>query len=152
VKHDIFPGKSYGFRQTDHEGGKINPADATKSYFSLDQERALHPPMQRRHVSVRLLHNGRLSGGARRRGGRLDAIWIAHGSRIADAPLTDSPFSRTEAVRLIHSLLVNEIKSKRRVLVSFDFAYGYSVDFVAALRAATGKSVEFYLGLWFGSI
>jgi hypothetical protein len=58
------------------------------------------------------------SGGARRRGGRSDTIWIAHGPRIADAPLTDSPFSRTEAVRLIHSLLVNEIEAKRRVLVS----------------------------------
>jgi precorrin-8X/cobalt-precorrin-8 methylmutase len=80
------------------------------------------------------------SGGARRRGGRSDTIWIAHGSRIADEPLTESPFSRTEAVRLIHSLLVNEVESKRRVLVSFDFAYGYPIDFAAALQAATGKS------------
>src|SRR5947209_13638782 len=48
------------------------------------------------------------SGGARRRGGRSDTIWIAHGPTIADAPLADSPFSRTEAVRLIHSLLLRE--------------------------------------------
>jgi precorrin-8X/cobalt-precorrin-8 methylmutase len=41
---------------------------------------------------------------------------------------------------LIHCLLVNEIESKRRVFVSFDFAYGYPVDFAAALQAATGKS------------
>jgi hypothetical protein len=80
------------------------------------------------------------SGGARRRGGRPDTIWIAHGPITADAPLTDSPFSRTEAVRLIHSLLVDEIQSKRRVLVSFDFAYGYPVDFAAAIQVATGKS------------
>jgi precorrin-8X/cobalt-precorrin-8 methylmutase len=59
---------------------------------------------------------------------------------IADAPLTDSPFSRTEAVRLIHSLLVNEMESNLRVLVCFDFAYGCPVDFAAALQAATGKS------------
>jgi hypothetical protein len=81
------------------------------------------------------------SGGARRRGGRPDTIWIAHGPRIADAPLNDSPFSRTEAVRLIYSLLVSEIELKRRILVSFDFAYGYPVDFAAALQAATGPTV-----------
>jgi hypothetical protein len=80
------------------------------------------------------------SGGARRRGGRSDTIWIAHGPTIADAPLTDSPFSRTEAIHLIHSLLVNEIESKRSVLLCFDFAYGYPVDFAAAFQAATGKS------------
>jgi precorrin-8X/cobalt-precorrin-8 methylmutase len=80
------------------------------------------------------------SAAARRRGGRSDTIWIAHGSTSADVPLTDSPFSRTEAVRLIHSLLVNEIESKRRVLICFDFAYGYPVDFAVALQAATGKS------------
>jgi precorrin-8X/cobalt-precorrin-8 methylmutase len=80
------------------------------------------------------------SGGARRRGGRSDAIWIAHGPITADAPVTDSPFSRTEAIRLIHSLLVTEVGSKRRVLTCFDFAYGYPVDFPAALQAATGES------------
>ena len=37
------------------------------------------------------------SGGVRRRGKRADTIWIAHKPTIADAPLTDSPFSRTEA-------------------------------------------------------
>jgi len=80
------------------------------------------------------------SGGARRRGGRPDAIWIAYGPTAADEPLTNSPFSRTETVRLIHSLLMNEIESKRRVLLCFDFAYGHPVDFAAALQAATGQS------------
>jgi molybdopterin molybdotransferase len=80
------------------------------------------------------------SGGARRRGSRADTIWIAHGPTSADTPLTDSPFSRTEAVRLIHSLLVSEIALNRRVLVSFDFAYGYPADLAAALQTATGKS------------
>jgi len=65
------------------------------------------------------------SGGARRRGGRSDTIWIAHGLRTANGPLTSSPHSRTEAVDLIHTLLEKEIKSKRRVLLCFDFAYGY---------------------------
>jgi hypothetical protein len=80
------------------------------------------------------------SGEARRRAGRSDAIWIAHGPITSDAPVTESPFSRTEAVRLVHSLLVKEVGSKRRVLICFDFAYGYPVDFPAALQAATGKS------------
>jgi hypothetical protein len=80
------------------------------------------------------------SGGARRRGGCSDTIWIAHGPRNADGPLTRSPHSRTEAIELIHSLLEKEIRSKRRILVCFDFAYGYPVDFGPALQAATGKS------------
>jgi molybdopterin molybdotransferase len=41
---------------------------------------------------------------------------------------------------LIKSLLLREIGANRRVLVCFDFAYGYPVDFAAALQAATGKS------------
>ena len=80
------------------------------------------------------------SGGARRRAGRSDAIWMAHGPVTADEPVTDSPFSRTEAMRLIQSLVVKEVGSKRRVLICFDFAYGYPVDFPAALQAATGTS------------
>ncbi|MGB9390912.1 MAG: hypothetical protein WCB70_13140 [Xanthobacteraceae bacterium] len=80
------------------------------------------------------------SGGARRRGGRSDTIWIAHGRRTADTPLTDSPRSRTEAIELIEPVLERAIRSKQRVLLCFDFAYGYPVDFAAALQAATGKS------------
>src|SRR5436189_1139509 len=78
------------------------------------------------------------SGGASRRGGR-DTIWIAHGPRIADVPLTYNPYSRTEAVHLIRSLLLEEVNSKRRVLLCCDFAYGYPRDFASALQAATGK-------------
>ena len=80
------------------------------------------------------------SGAARRRGRRSDCIWIAHGPTEADEPVTDSPFSRTEAIRLIRSVLLKEIASGHRVFVGFDFAYGYPVDFAAALQAATGMS------------
>jgi hypothetical protein len=79
------------------------------------------------------------SGGARRRGGRSDSIWIAHGPITDDGPLTDSPYSRTEAIRLIHSLLASQIRSKRRVLVCFDFAYGYPVDFAARVDALANE-------------
>src|ERR1700758_4870237 len=80
------------------------------------------------------------SGAASRRGGRSDTIWVAHGPRTANSPLIRSPHSRTEAIDLIHSLLEKETRLKRRVLICFDFAYGYPVDFAAALQAATGKS------------
>jgi hypothetical protein len=73
-------------------------------------------------------------------GGRSETISIAHGPRTADAPLTHSPHSRTEAIELIESVLERAIRSKQRVLLCFDFAYGYPVDFAAAPQAATGKS------------
>ena len=79
------------------------------------------------------------SGAARRRGGRSDTIWIAFGPRTAAAASTVSPHSRTEAIQLVVSILDRTIRSKQRVLLCFDFAYGYPVDFAAALEAATGK-------------
>jgi precorrin-8X/cobalt-precorrin-8 methylmutase len=80
------------------------------------------------------------SGGSRRRKNRQDAIWIAHGDIEDDSPQTESPPSRSEAIELIHSLLHSYVTGKSRVLVGFDFAYGYPVDFAAALESATGKS------------
>jgi hypothetical protein len=50
------------------------------------------------------------SGGARRRGGRSDTIWLAHGRRTADTPLTNSPHSRTEAIALIEPVLERAIR------------------------------------------
>jgi RNA polymerase sigma-70 factor, ECF subfamily len=80
------------------------------------------------------------SGGSRRRRNRQDAIWIAHGDIDDDSPQAESPPSRTDAIELIRSLLRRYVTSKSRVLVCFDFAYGYPVDFAAALESATGKS------------
>jgi hypothetical protein len=80
------------------------------------------------------------SGGARRRGMRVDAIWIAYGDIEDEIPTTVSPFSRTEAIQIVDALLDEQVNKGRRVLVSFDFAYGYPRDFSAALQAATGKS------------
>jgi hypothetical protein len=80
------------------------------------------------------------SGGARRRARRSDTIWIASGSRTADAASTVSPHSRTEAIDLIESVLDKMVRSKQRTLLCFDFAYAYPVDFAPALQAATGKS------------
>jgi precorrin-8X/cobalt-precorrin-8 methylmutase len=80
------------------------------------------------------------SGAARRRGMRADAIWIAYGDIKAETPETVSPFSRTEAIQLIHSLLDDLTNKGLRALVCFDFAYGYPRDFAAALQTATGKT------------
>jgi len=79
------------------------------------------------------------SGGARRRANRSDTIWMAHGRMSADHPATTSPFSRTEAIELIAAMLVEAMASNLRVLVCFDFAYGYPRDFSASLQTATGK-------------
>jgi hypothetical protein len=62
------------------------------------------------------------------------------GPRTADAASTVSPDSRTEAIQLVESILDKTVRSKQRALLCFDFAYGYPVDFAAALQAATGKS------------
>jgi hypothetical protein len=76
------------------------------------------------------------SGGSRRRKNRQDAIWIAHGEIEDDSPQTESPSSRNEAIELIRSLMLERISTRSRVLLCFDFAYGYPVDFAAALEAA----------------
>jgi hypothetical protein len=65
------------------------------------------------------------SGGSRRRKNRQDAIWIAHGDIEDDTPEIESPPSRTDAIELIRSLLQERVTSGSRVLVCFDFAYGY---------------------------
>ena len=89
------------------------------------------------------------SGGSRRRKNRQDAIWIAYGGIEDDSPQTESPPSRSEAVELICSLLLERITTRSpRVLVCFDFAYGYPVDFAAALEAATGRSDLPWQSVW----
>jgi hypothetical protein len=45
------------------------------------------------------------SGGDRRRAGKQDCIWIAHGCATASAPATVSPPSRSEAEQIIRSQL-----------------------------------------------
>ena len=80
------------------------------------------------------------SGAMRRRGMRADTIWTAYGGIEAENPKTDSPFSRTEAIHLIHSLLDEQSRKMLRVLLCFDFAFGFPRDFSAALQTATGKT------------
>jgi hypothetical protein len=80
------------------------------------------------------------SGAGRRRGNCPDSIWIAHGDIEDESPETVSPFSRTEAVQLIRELLLAQTVRRNRVLLCFDFAYGFPRDFAAALQTVAGKS------------
>jgi precorrin-8X/cobalt-precorrin-8 methylmutase len=74
------------------------------------------------------------SGSDRRRGGRPDCIWIAHGSAEAAAPITVSPASRTEAERIIHAEIQPVVaRNKGRVLLCADFGYGYPTGFASLL-------------------
>ncbi len=76
------------------------------------------------------------SGGSQRRGNRSDAIWIAHGVRGTSIPTTESPYSRTEAESRVRDILDAHLKQHLRVLLCFDFAYGYPGGFSAALPTA----------------
>ena len=53
------------------------------------------------------------SGSNRRRAGRSDCIWIAHGPSTTDAPTTLSPPSRTEAEHLIRAQLQLIVAAKK---------------------------------------
>lgn len=88
------------------------------------------------------------SGGGRRRGNRPDAIWIAHGGRSGSIPVTESPYSRTEATIRIREILSASLDDGLRVLLCFDFGYGYPRGFAAGLPSASGsgwKAVWSYL-------
>jgi len=74
------------------------------------------------------------SGSDRRRAGRPDCIWIAHGSAEASAPVIVSPPSRTEAEQIIRAELQSVVTANDgRVLLCADFGYGYPTGFASLL-------------------
>jgi precorrin-8X/cobalt-precorrin-8 methylmutase len=81
------------------------------------------------------------SGGDRRRAGKQDCIWIAHGASTACTPVTVSPQSRTEAEHIIRSVLQTSVhENKGRVLLCADFGYGYPAGFASLLpESARGE-------------
>ena len=81
------------------------------------------------------------SGADRRRAGRQDCIWIAHGPAAAAAPITVSPPSRTEAEQIIRRQLQPIVAAnKGRVLLCADFGYGYPAGFASLLaKSFSGK-------------
>jgi hypothetical protein len=85
------------------------------------------------------------SGNDRRRAGKQDCIWIAHGLSKAITPTTVSPRSRTEAEHLIRAQLQPTVAAKKgRVLLCADFGYGYPAGFASLLS----KSVPGELPPW----
>jgi precorrin-8X/cobalt-precorrin-8 methylmutase len=74
------------------------------------------------------------SGSDRRRAGKQDCIWIAHGPGAAEEPTTVSPPSRTEAEKLIRAQLqAVVVENNARLLLCADFGYGYPAGFASLL-------------------
>ena len=74
------------------------------------------------------------SGSDRRRAGRADCIWIAHGRATTAEPSTVSPPSRTDAEQLIRAEIESIVAAnKGRVLLCADFGYGYPAGFASLL-------------------
>jgi precorrin-8X/cobalt-precorrin-8 methylmutase len=89
------------------------------------------------------------SGSDRRRAGRQDCIWVAHGSSIAHAPSTVSPPSRTEAECTIRSLLQATLDAKNgRALLCADFGYGYPVGFASLLATEARAELPPWRMVW----
>lgn len=67
-----------------------------------------------------------------------DAVWV--GESVPEISHNRETYHRTrsEAIRSITSILTNHVKEKRRVLVGFDFPYGYPHGFCRALRLPSG--------------
>ncbi len=88
------------------------------------------------------------SGGNARKVGRPDALWLASGARGDREPVIANPASRTEAVELLRSMVApfaaepraRSAGAARRVLVGFDFAFGYPRGFASALPSDTRAS------------
>jgi len=87
------------------------------------------------------------SASSRPRTGR-DSIWIAEGTYNVDGVLVtrivDNPATREAAEKLARELLVEHVKHDRRVLVGFDFPYGYPMGWHAAL----GQPADTWDELW----
>src|SRR5207244_5193461 len=85
------------------------------------------------------------SGSDRRRAGRADCIWIAHGRATTAEPSTVSPPSRTDAEQHIRAEIESIVAANNgRVLLCADFGYGYPAGFASLLS----KSVPGELPPW----
>jgi precorrin-8X/cobalt-precorrin-8 methylmutase len=89
------------------------------------------------------------SGSDRRRSGRQDCIWIAHGSAEDAAPITVSPPSRTEAEQIIRRELQSVgRRNKGRVLLCADFGYGYPAGFASVLAKSYSAELPPWRIVW----
>jgi hypothetical protein len=89
------------------------------------------------------------SGSDRRRAGKPDCIWIAHGAAAAAEPTTLSPPSRTEAEQIIRAQLQGIVAAnKGRVLLCADFGYGYPAGFAALLAKSFSGELPPWRVVW----
>lgn len=89
------------------------------------------------------------SGGDRRRAKKPDCIWIAHAPAAADAPMTVSPPSRTEAAQIICAQLQSMVAAKQgRVLLCADFGYGYPYGFASLLANSVSGELAAWRIVW----
>jgi precorrin-8X/cobalt-precorrin-8 methylmutase len=89
------------------------------------------------------------SGGDRRRAGKQDCIWIAHGPTTAAAPVTVSPPSRTEAEHLIRAQIELIVAAKKgRALLCADFGYGYPTGFASLLPKSVPGAAASWRTVW----
>src|SRR5262245_39728232 len=89
------------------------------------------------------------SGSDRRRGGRADCIWIAHGLAGYAEPTTVSPPSRTEAEQLIQTQLEPVVTAnKGRALLCADFGYGYPAGFASLLANSVSGALPPWRIVW----
>ena len=79
------------------------------------------------------------SGSNRRRSGRADCSWIAHGPATSGKPSTLSPPSRSDAEHFIRAHLEPFVApNKGRVLLCADFGYGYPAGFASLTNSGHG--------------
>ena len=62
-----------------------------------------------------------------------DSIWICNLRKTGD-PVTTNPSTRRTAEEQLRELLIEAVDHRERVLIGFDFPYGYPRGFAAALR------------------
>lgn len=74
------------------------------------------------------------SAGSKPRRGK-DSVWFAAGTAGQTSP-PQNPATRDEATRHLRALLVDAAGKRERVLIGFDFPYGYPAGFSAALNPA----------------
>ena len=66
-----------------------------------------------------------------------DSVWIAVGDSASQE--LANPRTRELAIAHVRELLLGAVRSRQRILVGFDFPYGYPVDFADAVGLRAGE-------------
>ena len=78
-----------------------------------------------------------------------DAIWVGHFHPALDEePASTYHRTRSDAIAVIESLLVEHVRQKRRVLVGFDFPYGYPAGLAERLGWRDGSDGAPWAFVW----